>query len=224
VQLTLEIPAAVPPPAAAPLPDRLYRLGLPRHTPVTLTRNRTILLSWHARRGLRVHAGYAAAPDDVLHAMVRFIVRRLPRAERLAARRVFMAFPAHSHAPSRPPRVRARPVAPADLPLVERLFAAHHELNQCHFDGALATIPILLSDRMRRRLGEFRIPRDGRSAEIVLSRRHLRRDGWEAACETLLHEMIHQWQAATGRPVDHRRDFGRKARAVGISPRAVVDL
>jgi hypothetical protein len=42
--------------------------------------------------------------------------------------------------------------------------------------------------------------------------------------ETLLHEMVHQWQAETGQPVDHGRAFRRKAREVGITPRAVADL
>jgi hypothetical protein len=181
-------------------------------------------MSWRARTGLRLHAGYAAAPDDVLQAIVRYVARRIPRAERLAARRVFMAFPAHSHAPSRLQRRRVAPIPPADLPLIERLRALHHEFNQRHFDGALEAIPIILSDRMKRRLGEFRISHDRTAVEIIISRRHIRRDGWHHASDTLLHEMIHQWQGATGRPIDHRRDFRRKARAVGIPPQAVVDL
>jgi len=40
--------------------------------------------------------------------------------------------------------------------------------------------------------------------------------------ETLLHEMVHQWQAETGAKVDHGAGFRRKARDVGIVPRAVV--
>jgi hypothetical protein len=39
--------------------------------------------------------------------------------------------------------------------------------------------------------------------------------------DTLLHEMVHQWQDETGRPVDHGREFRRKAREVGIEPTAV---
>jgi hypothetical protein len=37
---------------------------------------------------------------------------------------------------------------------------------------------------------------------------------------TLLHEMVHQWQAENGLPVDHRGGFRRKAREVGILPAA----
>ena len=97
---------------APPLADRLFRLGLPPGTPVTLTRNRTVMISWRARSGLRLHAGYAGAPDDVLRAIVRFIARGVPRAERAAARRRFMTFPIEQHAASRrPERPRAlRPV------------------------------------------------------------------------------------------------------------------
>jgi hypothetical protein len=98
----------------------------------------------------------------------------------------------------------------------------HEALNQAHFDGVLQTIPIRLSGRMRTRLGELRLDRRTcRPVCIGISRRHLRRDGWIAVRETLLHEMVHQWQAETGRPVDHGTEFRRKARQVGITPRAV---
>ena len=212
-----------------PLADRLYLLGLPAGTAVTLTRNRTVLISWRASSGLRLHAGYAGAPDDVLRAIVRFIARRVSRAERAAARRLFMQFPVEQHAASRSARPRApRPIAAADQPLIDRLVHVHELLNARHFAGALATIPIRLSDRMRSRLGELRAAAGhGANAgpvEIILSRRHIRRDGWDAACDTLLHEMVHQWQAESGHPLDHGREFKRKAREVGITPRAVADL
>ena len=46
------------------------------------------------------------------------------------------------------------------------------------------------------------------------------RDGWAEALHTLLHEMVHQWQAETGLAVNHGRSFRRKAREVGIEPQA----
>lgn len=208
------------PPAS--LPERLYRLGLDRGTPVVLTRNRTVMISWRPQRGLRLHAGFSAAPDEVLAAMVRFLARRVPREERAAARRRFMAFPADAHVPSRaaPPRA-PRVIEPEDLPLLDRLAHLHELLNARHFGGALRTIPIRLSRRMRRHLGELR---GGASPEIVISQRHIRRDGWEAAADTLLHEMVHQWQAEQGLALDHGREFRQKALAVGIVPRARADL
>ena len=205
--------------------SRLYGLGLTPGTRVTLTRNRTVLISWRQNSGLRLHAGYAAAPDDVLRAIVRFVTRRVPRTQRTAARRIFMAFPIELHAPSRSERPRPpRPIDPADQPLIDRLTHLHELLNARHFASTLGTIPIRISDRMRSRLGELRASRAGAPTEIALSRRHLRRDGWNAACDTLLHEMVHQWQAENGHPLDHGREFRRKAKEVGITPRAVADL
>lgn len=203
----------------AELPVRLRRLGLPAGLPVTLTRNRTVLVSWDAQGGLRLHAGYAWAPDGVLEAIVRFISRRVPRAERLAARRRFLAFPVDRHAPSRRSR-RERPPPAEHAPIVERLSRLHEILNQRHFDGRLASIPIRVSDRMESRLGDFAAGDDRQSLGIGISLRHLHRDGWAAATETLLHEMVHQWQCESGHPVDHGAAFRRKAREVGISPRA----
>lgn len=190
-----------------------------------LTRNSTVMLSWHAAKGLRIHAGYAAAPDDVLRAVVRFVARRVPRAERLAARRTFMAFPVHQHEPVRPARSRrSRPVSSADQEVIDRLVQEHAAFNAKHFGGELGEILITLSNRMRRRLGELRAAPGGAPVEIVLSRRHIARDGWPLALDTLLHEMVHQWQAENGLALDHGHDFRRKARAVGIVPRAVADL
>ncbi len=206
------------------LADRLFALGLAPGTHVTTTRNRTVLVSWHPHSGLRLHAGYAHAPDDVLAAIVLFLKRRVPRAERLAARHRFMTFPVDRHAPSRaaPPR-KPRPVPAEHVPHIERLTQLHELLNGRHFEHSLSAIPIRLSDKMRSRLGELRANSEGRPVEITISRRHIRRDGWPAVADTLLHEMVHQWQGETGLPLDHGRAFKRKAREVGISPAAVVD-
>lgn len=216
-QLGLALDAA----PEASLPDRLYRLGLEPGTFVELTRNRTVLVSWHPVTGLRLHAGYAWAPDEVLAAIVIFLRRRVSRAERLAARRRFLGFPVDRHAPSRRRRRQNDPPPEhaAEIAQLERL---HQILNQRHFGGTLGTIPVRLSERMRSRLGEFRADHDGRPLAITLSRQHLQRDGLGAAAETLLHEMVHQWQAETGRSLDHGRAFRAKAREVGIRPHATV--
>ena len=205
------------------LPDRLFRLGLPPGTDITLTRNRTVLVSHHPRFGLRLHAGYAWAPDPVLAAIVRFLAPRVPRAERIVARRTFLIFPVDRHVPS-----RIRPRRPREVPaehetMINRLVRLHEILNARHFSSLLATLPITISDRMRSRLGEFRADHDGRAVEITLSGRHVRRDGWPAASETLLHEMVHQWQCETGLPLDHGATFRAKAREVGISPNVRTD-
>lgn len=74
---------------------------------------------------------------------------------------------------------------------------------------------------MKNRLGHYMaaVPQQC-VAEIAISRRHIRRDGWEDVIHTLIHEMVHQWQDENGLPIDHGSHFRRKAREVGISARA----
>ena len=217
--LQLDLPLDAAP--EAELPVRLRRLGLGAGVSVTLTRNRTVLISFAPSTGLRIHAGYAWAGDDVLAAILTFVRPRATRAERLAARRRFLSFPVERHV-TPAARRRAQSAPASHAPLIDRLVRLHQILNERHFGGTLTTLPLRLSDRMQSRLGEFQAGGDGHTTAIVLSHRHLRRDGWTAAAETLLHEMIHQWQHETGLPLDHGPAFRRKARALGISPAATV--
>jgi SprT-like family len=198
------------------LPERLQALGLRDIERVVTHTNQTVMLSLN-RRILRIHRGYGFAPDHVLQAVVRFLNPRVPRAVRRAAEREFLEFPVHAYAPAgeRAPR-RERPRA-GDLRLIHRLETLHQELNQRHFGGQLLEIPIRLSSRMKRRLGELAVDsRTGKASEITLSRRHINRHPWSEVEHTMLHEMVHQWQAENGFPVDHRAGFRRKAREVGV--------
>jgi hypothetical protein len=165
---------------------------------------------------LRVHAAYLHAPDDVLRAVATFVCGR--GAARRAAKRTLLAFPIVAPA-GRRRRERAHP---DDAALVDRLRSAHRELNAARFAGTLRDIEVRVSRRMRRRLGHYAPvgTADSLGAEIVISRRHIRRHGWRQALETLLHEMVHQWQDETGHTLDHGAAFRRKAIEVGISPRA----
>lgn len=211
--------SAVPEPGAG-LVDRLRALGLPAFESITTHRNSQVMLSFVPGKMLRIHEGYTDAPDDVLEAIIRFVTPHARRQTRLAARKVFLDFPAEEHAPST--RAAVPTSRPADLPHIEKLRQLHDQLNARHFGGGLRPVPIRISGRMRQRLGELRMERKtGRPVHIGISRRHIRRDGWASVEETLLHEMVHQWQAETGRPVDHGPEFRRKAREVGITPRAV---
>ncbi len=114
---------------------------------------------------------------------------------------------------------------PDDEAMAERLRRAYESYNREKFGGALTPAPIRVSRRMKSRLGHYthRGP-GGDGGEIVISRRHIRRHGWAEVMDTLVHEMVHQWQDAGGLPVDHGRQFRAKARAVGISPRARRDV
>jgi hypothetical protein len=201
------------------LAHRLKLLGLRDVDRVLTHTNRTVMVSL-ARRVLRLHRGYASAPDRVLRAIVRFLNPQVPRASRRVAEREFLGFPVEEYAPPVRPARRERP-RPGDLLLLQRLGDLHERLNQAHFGGALGTIPIRLSGRMRTRLGELTMDcRTGQVEEIAISRRHIARHSWAEVEHTVLHEMVHQWQAESGLEVDHGPTFRRKARELGIEPQA----
>jgi hypothetical protein len=193
---------------------RLNALGLRGISELSLTTNRSVYVSWRGRE-LRVHEAFVEAPDDVAQAIVSFVHGR--GATRRVARKVILEYPV----PRGAPRVR-RPerVHPDDRPLCDRLAQEHARLNAERFGGALRAIKVRVSRRLRARLGHYALGASHGTAEIVISRRHVRRDGWDEAVGTLLHEMVHQWQEESGLPVDHRQGFRRKAREVGAVARA----
>lgn len=161
---------------------------------------------------LRVHEGYVNAPTEVLRAIVVFVEGRT-RAERLAAQRIIVDHPVTATPTVRRPRTR-----PEDRSLVAELARWHERYNTEHFHGRLKTVTLRVSRRMRSRLGHYTCAAHGEPAEIALSWRHIRRDGWDEARHTLLHEMVHQWQDETGQDIDHGPKFRAKAREVGVAP------
>jgi hypothetical protein len=202
------------------LARRLGALGLRPVAEVQTHRNRTVMVSLNERRLLRLHQGYVFAPDRVLAAIVRFLDSRAARSERRRAEQIFLAFPVELYAPRARERPPERP-RPGDLALLHRLRELHRRLNREHFAGALGEIPIRLSGRMRTRLGEVSVDlRTGQPIEIALSRRHLAEHPWTEVEHTMLHEMVHQWQAESRLPIDHGPTFREKARAVGVLPAA----
>ena len=219
LQLFLELDA--PPRNAEQLLHRLRVYGIKGITSVRLTSNRAVMVSFKGTE-LRIHRGYLTAPEDVLRAVVRFVQGRT-RAERQLAQEVILAHPvaAMHRAPVRRP---GRP-DPQDPVMLRELAHWHQEYNLRYFGGALNEIPIKLSGRMRSRLGQYTAPTQyGEPAEITISRRHIKRHGWSEALHTLLHEMVHQWQAESGLPIDHGPTFRAKAAAVGIAPQARREL
>lgn len=216
-QLALELDEA-PPKNADELRARLERLGLGSQYRVRLTSNQTVVVSYGGGE-LRIHNSFLGADEEVWKAIITFVHGRT-RVDRNEARRTILQFPV-----SRPPeaarRRRAREQTnPADLPLIRELSRWHRAYNEDRFDGSLREIPIRISSRMKSRLGHYCPASEGCEREIVLSRRHIRRDGWDEALHTLLHEMVHQWQDEQGLAVDHGSSFRAKARAVGITPMA----
>ena len=80
------------------LAHRLKLLGLRDIAGIRTHTNRTVMVSLTTRRELRLHQGYASAPDRVLRAIVRFLNPRLPRAMRRLAEREFLGFPVELYA------------------------------------------------------------------------------------------------------------------------------
>jgi hypothetical protein len=216
-QLALELDEA-PPKNAEELRARLQRLGLGAQYRVRLTTNRTVVVSYSGGE-LRIHNSFLGADEEVWKAIIIFVHGR-NRAVRREARRTILEFPVARS--NDPPRRRRRPerTHPADVPLIRELTQRHAVYNGERFGGALREIPIRISRRMKSRLGHYSPASEGSASEIVLSRRHIRRDGWDEALHTLLHEMVHQWQDEQGLVVDHGASFRAKARAVGITPLA----
>jgi len=208
----------VPPRNAEELRTRLQRLGLGNQYRVRLTTNRTVVVSYSGGE-LRIHNSFLGADEEVWRAIIVFVHGR-NRVVRQEARRTILEFPvARSHDPPRRRRSPER-TNPADLPLIRELSRWHVVYNDERFDGVLREVPIRISRRMKSRLGHYSPASEGCVPEIVLSRRHIRRDGWDEALHTLLHEMVHQWQDEQGLVVDHGTSFRAKARAVGITPLA----
>ena len=216
-QLALELDEEQPR-NAEELRSRLQRLGLGSQYRVRLTTNRTVVVSYSGGE-LRIHNSFLSASEEVWQAIITFVHGR-NRVARQEARKTILEFPV-PHAGDAPRRRRApERTHPADLPAIRELTRWHKAYNEARFGGTLRTIPIRISRRMKSRLGHYSPAGDGCEPEIVLSRRHIRRDGWEEALHTLLHEMVHQWQDEQGVAVDHGASFRAKAQAVGITPLA----
>jgi SprT-like family protein len=220
LQLALELEAS--PRNAAELKARLVELGLNPRYELWLTSNRSVVVSY-TDRFVRVHRGYLGAPRHVHAAIVAF-VGPSPRKIRLAAKRELLAYRL-DHPSVRQTRRHATRTHEDDVRMAAKLVEHHRRYNAEKFGGELADIPIHISRRMRTKLGHYtHRDGDGKGAEIVVSRRHIRRHGWGEALETLLHEMVHQWQDEKGMAIDHGRAFRVQARTIGITPLARRDV
>lgn len=109
---------------------------------------------------------------------------------------------------------------PDDKFIAEQLTFWHARMNTDRFGGKLSPITVRVSRGMRSRLGHYAPAQRGAPPEIAISRRHVKRHGFGEALQTLLHEMVHQWQDESKLPLGHGADFRRKALEVGIVARA----
>ncbi len=198
---------------------RLELLGI--KLPVVVHENRTVLVSLTRGGVVRIHRGFAYASDRTLQAVIRFVKPTTRRPVRRQAEQEVISFPVDEYVtPRRLPSRRARH-RPGDGKLLAELRGAHDRLNRAHFGGTLSSIRFQISDRMRTRLGELTLDAQTHEVvEIAISRRHLKLDSWKEIEDTILHEMIHQWQAECGLKVDHGSTFRAKAKEIGVVPRA----
>jgi len=201
------------------LARRLELLGLHPVKGIRVTDNRNVMVSLSPKGVLRIHRGYARAPDRILKAVVRFVAPHTPRTLRRASEHEILSFRPEDHAVGPPRRRRSGDRArPGDTEKIDRLAQQFEDHNTRHFGGSLPALPFRLSGRMRTRLGQLCIQHEtGEPYEITLSRGHIDRHGWAEASHTLLHEMIHLWQHQNGHTVDHGPTFRRKAEQVGIA-------
>ncbi|MFQ5549741.1 MAG: SprT-like domain-containing protein [Gemmatimonadales bacterium] len=198
------------------LRKRLEEQGLTGFAEIEVHENRSVMVSVSPGRTLRVHRGFAYAPDQVIRSIVVFVMPSTRGRVARRAKQQLLSFPVDAYVVRQPTGHRRRN-RPEDMPLIRKLGSMHRRLNALHFGGQLTPIPIRISNRMKRRLGEVILDESGKTArEIAVSRVHVERDGWGEVEVTLLHEMVHQWQAEVGSPVDHGGEFRRKAREIGI--------
>lgn len=199
------------------LRERLERLGM--QDPVAVHENRTVLVSFTNRSGLRIHRGYAYASDRTLKAVLAFVNSDRRSLSRRAEREV-VAFPVEQFVPPRRFQERRPKLRPGDRSILAALNELHRRMNDTHFGGQLGRVHFRISDRMKTKLGEVSVePGSSPTVEICLSRRHLVYDCWDEIQHTVLHEMIHQWQAESGSQLDHGPSFRKKAREIGVLPR-----
>jgi len=170
---------------------------------------------------LRIHEWYLGASPEVLEAIVRLVEGRTKAIRREAGRLVVANGVVADGSSLLRRRERAHP---DDAVWTSGLVDEHARLNAAHFGGTLSSVTVRVSRRMKSRLGHYSPADRDSPAEIAISHRHIRRHGWGDAVETLLHEMVHQWQAETGAPLDHGPEFRQKAHEVGIRPRAKRDI
>jgi SprT-like family len=120
---------------------------------------------------------------------------------------------------------------PEKTPTLEaygELQAAYDHYNRVLFHDALPPCLITLHRESHRVLGYFSHKRfvrlsDGRTAadEIAMNPIHFAGRSLTAVLSTLVHEMVHLWQAHIGKPsrkVYHNKEWAEKMKIIGLQP------
>lgn len=199
------------------LHQKLKESGLTGDWGLVVTTNRTRAIGFRGN-ALRIQEGFVEAPSEVMKALVHFI-QPPKRGARKKAEAVLLAY--FTQIPKKERGRRKHKLTKREEGWVAKLVSAHQELNQELFEGCLSQPNIVISRLMKRKLGHYMARGSKGCGEISISCRHLRRHDWSIVKETLIHEMIHQWQDETGQKLDHGPGFRKKARALGIDEKAV---
>ena len=109
-----------------------------------------------------------------------------------------------------------------------RLYVAYHEANSRHFAGLLPSVPLDITPIQRPRGKQGMVActqtsiAENRPLCILFDSGYVQKTpSWTEITHTLLHEMIHVWQAVRGERPNHGASFRTMCRRLGISERAV---
>jgi SprT-like family len=127
--------------------------------------------------------------------------------------------------------IMSKATTPAKTPTLEaygELQTAYDHYNRVLFHDALPPCLITLHCESHRVLGYFSHKRfvrlaDGRTAadEIAMNPMHFAGRSVVAVLSTLVHEMVHLWQAHLGKPsrkAYHNKEWAEKMKSIGLQP------
>jgi hypothetical protein len=108
-----------------------------------------------------------------------------------------------------------------------RFYVLFHETNDRYFAGLLPCVPITIERIARPRVKQGMVGytvssgSDGRPLRIVVDEAHALSGSWADVRDTMLHEVVHVWQAQRGERPHHGASFRAMSKRLGISGKAV---
>jgi hypothetical protein len=107
------------------------------------------------------------------------------------------------------------------------LQTAYEHFNRALFGGTLPECLITLQRKEKRVHGYFwsqrfeEIKSGDKTDEIAMNPQHFKKSAMDSVLSTLVHEMVHQWQAYHGTPSRksyHNKEWGDKMESIGLMP------
>lgn len=108
-----------------------------------------------------------------------------------------------------------------------RLYVLYHDTNERYFGGLLPLVPIYFAPNLKPGKTEttaylWTDDYEGVPRYIVVREEHALQDPWPSVQDTLLHELIHVWQASRGHKVNHGPTFKKMAARLGVAATATA--